>query len=104
TRAFVVQVSDLRSITNATVTATAWGVGTISFRNDGVLPDVQAGDELYSASIAVPTNGANLTLTVTAVAPGFSSTNVTANFPVLIRPANDDFAGRIVVSGSSNLL
>jgi subtilisin family serine protease len=102
TRTFLVQVSDLRSVTNAMVAAEVPGVGVVTFRNDGVPPDVRAGDDLYSATLIVPGDSmTTLTLNFSVVAPGFAPTNLTVGFPILTRPGNDDFAQRFPISGSS---
>ena len=104
TRTFVVRVSDLRSVTNASVTADVVNHGTVTFLNDGVAPDIFASDEVYTATLVVPGNHAELTFNLSVAAPGFGVTNRAFSFPVLIRPPNDDFTTRTLLIGNSNLL
>lgn len=87
-----VLVTDLLNINNATVTGTLSTGGNVTFLNNGVAPDAAFGDGVYTATIAVPAIGKEMSLTVNASAPGKTSVSATANFVIDDPPPNDLFA------------
>lgn len=94
------RVTDLFAVSNAVVTASIAGQPAPVFRNDGVAPDETAADGTYSATLAVPTAQPELTLTVTATAPGKTPATNLTTFTVIIPPANDQFADRAPLTGA----
>jgi subtilisin family serine protease/sugar lactone lactonase YvrE len=102
--AMYVHVTDLLGVTNATVTGTAPGLSPITFANNGVAPDRTANDAFYSAMIAAPIGDTQLAVTVTARAPGKTSTTKTFTYAVVRPtppPANDSFANATPLTGTS---
>jgi subtilisin family serine protease len=89
--AMFIEVTDVFSVTNATLTASIVGGGPVSFLNGGVAPDVTAGDGIYSGTVAVPLAATNLALRVVATAPGKTGVTNTFQFAVVGPPDNDDF-------------
>ena len=98
---FELAVTDLSPVTNATVTATGTGVGSIVFNNSGVGADRIAGDGIYSASVTVPTSISDFTLSVLASAPGKTAATLGRTYAVAYPPANDSFAARAPLVGAS---
>ena len=98
---FFARVTDVDPVTDATLTGTA-GETSLSFADDGTGGDATSGDAIYTAAFPAPsdTSVSQLTVTVTATAPGKTGATVTADFAVLHPPANDDFADRIVITGN----
>ncbi len=88
-----VTVTDMFSVTNATVKGTYGTNGTVNFVNNGTAPDAAAGDAIYSGRLVAPTNVSELILTVivTAPAPKTPSTNV-VRYTIVSPPGNDMFA------------
>jgi hypothetical protein len=78
-------------IVNATVTATIPGRGTITFRNDGVPPDVTANDNVYSATFAL-NSPSEQPVVFTATAPGMQPGSATNSYNIVPRPPNDNYA------------
>jgi hypothetical protein len=78
-------------INNATVTATIPGRGAVTFRNDGVAPDVTANDNVYSATITL-NSPADSPVVFTASATGMQPGSVTNSYNIVPRPPNDNFA------------
>ena len=96
------RVSDLFGVTDATVTGLVPGLTNLVFQNDGVLPDLVAGDAIYTTVLRTPSIGNSLTLTVTATAPGKIGISVNVTYPLLPRPSNDDFANAIKIRASGD--
>jgi hypothetical protein len=69
--------------------------------NNGVSPDVTAVDGTYSATLNVPTTGTNFTVSVVISAPGKQTVTNTTPFGILQPPANDRFANRAVLTGTT---
>ncbi|HEX9783015.1 MAG TPA: S8 family serine peptidase, partial [Opitutaceae bacterium] len=65
----VARVTDATGVTGATVAGTVNGSGALTFRDDGVSPDVTANDASYTATLAVPSGEGALSLAITAAAP-----------------------------------
>jgi subtilisin family serine protease len=102
--AFYVQVSDLTPVLNATVTGGLAGQAAVPFLDGGVTPDASASDGVYSVYLTAPAVSGDVDVVVDVTAPGKQSTTVTQRFSVVGRPANDDFAGRILASpGASSV-
>jgi uncharacterized repeat protein (TIGR01451 family) len=96
-----VQVTDGRSVTNATVVATiitnSINSTNLVFKNNGVDPDATANDDIYTANLIVPNNTNNLTLSFLITAPGkTNSTNVVV-YSVVPIPGNDNFTNAIKI-------
>jgi subtilisin family serine protease len=107
TNAVSVRVSDLFSVTNATVTAAVSTGTNLSFLNNGVPPDLVTNDAVYTANLIAPTNvtfpnTTNVTLIITATAPGKTGMTNTVTYVVVPPPPNDNFsnATKIVAGGS----
>jgi hypothetical protein len=96
-----VNVSDLSSVTNATVSGAIVGGSSLSFVNNGVSPDTTAADGTYSASLNVPTTGANFTVRVVVSAPGKQTATNSTTFQILQPPANDRFVNRMTLTGTT---
>jgi subtilisin family serine protease len=98
---FFVRVTDVDPITDAVVTGTAMEA-TLSFSDDGTNGDVNAEDGIYTTAFVAPTDASvtQLTLRVSATAPGYSSAIASAKFTVLHSPPNDNFADCITITGS----
>lgn len=92
---FFVQASDLFPVTSATVTGSAsFGGGAIAFLNDGIAPDLVAGDNIYSVSMDIPAEITSFTLEVDVSAPPKEPANQSVVFTVVPAPSNDFFVGR----------
>jgi subtilisin family serine protease len=96
-----VTVADLTPVTNASVTGQIVGGSSLTFANNGVTPDATAGDNIYSAILNVPMTGSNVSVRVVVSAPGKQSSTNSATFANIRPPANDLFANRSVVTGTS---
>ena len=96
-----VNVSDLSPVTNAAVSGGIVGGSSLSFMNNGVLPDTTAGDGTYSATMNVPSTGANFTVCVVVSAPGKQTATNATSFQILQPPANNRFANRTPLTGTT---
>jgi len=96
----VAQVTDLTAIGNATVTGSATGLPSMTFRNDGVSPDTTANDHLYCASFTVPSDRDQLVLTVQASAPSKTTQTVVTSFSIARPAANDNFSAATDLAGN----
>jgi subtilisin family serine protease len=93
-----VRVTDLFSITNATVTGQIQGeAGTIDFLNDATAPDVDAGDAIYSANVPIPEDITNMVLTIMVSAPDKADATNVVEYAVVPPPPNDDFVDAIKI-------
>lgn len=99
TEPLFVRVTDVLSITNANVVASAAGVTNITLLNTGVAPDVRAGDAVYSANFQVPTNLGPLTMVFVTTAPGATNATNIVNYTIVPRPPNDDFVNASKIAG-----
>ena len=101
------RVTDIISVTNATVTATVDGAGytaaQLKFLNDGVAPDIEGLDAVYSASL-LPTKAGTVTLTFIATATGKVGLTNVVTYVVGDRPANDQFARPIKIDAAGGSL
>jgi subtilisin family serine protease len=96
-----VRVTDLFSVTNATIAATSPGLPPLSFRNDGVAPDTTALDGTYTAAFTVPTVGTQLVVTTVVTAPGKVAATNTSAFAIVLRPPNDLLADASPLAGAT---
>src|SRR5262245_20716786 len=92
-----VRVIDGAPVTNATITATVNGNPGPSFRNDGLAPDVSAGNAVYTASLDVPTNVSTLTLQLVITAPNKDTATNTVQYNIVPLPPNDFFTNAVKV-------
>jgi hypothetical protein len=91
TQSIFVQVTDVLSVTNATVVATVNGTTNLTFLNNGAAPDAKANDAIYSANLDVP-NGTNLVvLNFLITAPAKTNSTNVVTYNVVPTPANDYF-------------
>ncbi len=101
------RVTDIISVTNATVTATVDGAGytaaQLKFLNDGVSPDLEGLDAVYTAAL-LPTKAGTVSLTFIATAPGKVGLTNVVNYVVGDRPANDQFARPIKIDAAGGSL
>jgi hypothetical protein len=103
TNIIFVRVTDVASVTNATISATIVGGTNIVFRNDGVPPDLAASNAIYSATLVVPTNQASVTINMVISAPGKDTSTNTVTYFIVPIPANDNFANafKVPVNGTN---
>lgn len=92
-----VKVTDVYGVTNATVTGTIAGSTNLTFANDGLPPDVLAGDSTYTASFQVPASTGLVTLTIGATAPGELGVTNVVTYSIVPPPPNDNFTNAIKV-------
>ncbi len=89
------RITDIVSVTNATVSATVVGPGfdnvILPFINNGAKPDLEALDGTYSAYFT-PTQAGTFQFTFTATAAGKTGLTNVISYVVADRPANDQFA------------
>ena len=94
---FYITLTDLVPVTGATMTGGLDGGASLPFVDDGVSPDLIAGDGVYSATLLVPSGVSSTYLNVQVSAAGKNTASETFTFAVLMPPANDDFSDRIAV-------
>ena len=92
----IVRVTDVFGVTNAIVTGTTFPEGdSISFRNDGVAPDVLENDALYTAELTMPEDPGEYVFSLRAEAPEEEEKEYVSEevrYHVVEPPENDDFA------------
>lgn len=98
---FFLAVSDLSAVSGASVIGRFNEGSSVTFWDTGLGADAAANDGVYSASLVVPDDGPVATLTVNVVAVGKTPASESFLFDVLVPPVNDDFADRVVLSGSA---
>lgn len=98
-----VTVSDLAMVTNATVTGSIAGGGTLLFLNNGAPPDAVAANGIYSAPLAVPAATNPITLTISVTAPGKVGSTSVVTYAVAPRPTNDSFTNATKVASGGGL-
>ncbi len=86
-----VEVNDLMPVTNATVVGSIPGAFTNQFPNNGVAPDVIAGDNKHTFNISLPSVTTNFTLTLAVSAPGKSNFVGSFTYRTATIPPNDSF-------------
>jgi hypothetical protein len=97
TNSIFMRVSDGLGITNATITATTDSGANLPFHNDGVAPDLKANNDIYSASLHVPTNQSSITITMVVSAPGKTNSTNSVTYIIIAPPPNDYFTNAIKV-------
>ncbi len=88
----VVRVSDVFGVPNAVVTGALPDGNTVAFSNDGEVPDVLAGDALYTAELTMPDAPGEYVFSVRAEAPEKEWIMAEVRYVVVSPPVNDDFA------------
>lgn len=96
---FLIAVSDLKVVKDATVIGTVSGQPEqVVFRNDGQAPDRIANDGTYTANIRVPSTVETLNLALSVSAPSKVPFSGDFSYGILRRPDNDDFDTAFTVS------
>ncbi len=103
TNLFLVRVTDLFKVTNATVTATISIGGSITFANAGAPPDVVANDAIYSGNYIAPNVTTNFTLTLVSSAPGKSGLTNVLEYSIIPPPTNDNFVAASKIPNAGGL-
>jgi alpha-tubulin suppressor-like RCC1 family protein/subtilisin family serine protease len=98
-----VYVRDFQAVTNATVAGTAGGSTSVAFLNNGTGGDVTANDNVYTASITLPTTGTSYSLSVQVSAPGKTSVTIPNTYTLRQPPANDNFSARTTITGNATV-
>ena len=96
---FYITVTDVVPVTGATVTGDLDGGASQPFLDDGVSPDLIAGDGIYSAALLVPSGVSSTELNVQVSAAGKSPASNTFAFAVLVPSENDDFSSALILTG-----
>lgn len=91
------RVTDGSPVTNAAITATLSSGGSLSFRNDGVQPDVTANNAVYSARLVAPNITNDLVVTLIVSAPGKDTVTNFVAYSIVAPPPNDNFTNSIKV-------
>ncbi|MGC3959320.1 MAG: M36 family metallopeptidase [Verrucomicrobiota bacterium] len=102
TNSIFVRVTDGKAVTNATVTASLSTGGTLSFANNGQLPDLVANDANYTGKFVVPNLSTNVTLTLVITAPGKDSATNLITYAIVPPPPNDFFTNAIKVPAAGS--
>lgn len=103
----IVRVTDVFGVTNAIVTGTTLPEGnSISFKNDGVAPDVLENDALYTAELTMPEEPGEYVFSVRAEAPEEEEKEYVSEevrYHVVEPPGNDDFefSFKLLAEGTS---
>ncbi|HET7625968.1 MAG TPA: M36 family metallopeptidase [Verrucomicrobiae bacterium] len=97
TNTFLIRVTDTLPVTNATIVTTTSTGDTLEFHNDGVAPDDKADNDIYSASLVIPTNQTSITITNIISAPDEETTTNILSYLIFVPPPNDDFSKAIKV-------
>jgi len=95
-QAIYVRVTDGEPVRNATVIGQIDG-SPLTFKNDGVPPDLWADDATYTAEILVPSGATNVALTIRVEAPGKVPSTNAVGYVVIPPPINDHFTNAIKV-------
>jgi subtilisin family serine protease len=96
-----IAVTDLTPVLNATVTGSFAGSSSAQFLDNGVSPDETSGDGIYTGTVTPPSVGNTATLSVSASAPGKNNASQSFQLPITARPANDNFADRIMLTSGT---
>jgi subtilisin family serine protease len=93
-----VQVSDVFSVTDATVTGVIEELDiTLTFENDGNPPDELEGDNIYTANFEVPSEISSVTIVITVDAPNKEQRVIEVTYSIQPPPPNDDFVNAIKI-------
>jgi len=103
TNVIYIRVTDGLSVSNATVVASLSLGGTLTFRNDGVAPDLSPNNSIYSANFLAPNVTTNVTITFVTTAPGKDTSTNMVVYAIVPLPPNDYFtnATKVVANGGS---
>jgi hypothetical protein len=102
---FAVTVTDLSSVTDATVRATVQPSGSeVMFRNDGAGGDETAGDEVYTADLTLPVVPGPFNIVFNVSAPDKESASRTVTYNIAAPPLNDHFADALDIPSEGALL
>jgi len=103
TNVISLRITDGKSVTNATISATLSLGGTLNFRNDGVAPDLSANNAIYTARYVTPNLNTNVTLTLVISAPEKETTTNLVSYVIVPIPTNDNFtnAAKVATSGGA---
>ncbi|MFN0127739.1 MAG: S8 family serine peptidase [Verrucomicrobiales bacterium] len=93
-----VTVTDLYPVVDATVDVRVGDAAVQRFADNGLSPDAQAGDGMYTGAIDVPASGNSMNVVVTASAREAEPVESTFILPIAVPPSNDDFASRVSVT------
>lgn len=95
---FYVTVTDVVPVLGATVMGDLDGGSAVALLDDGAGADLVGGDGVYSATLMVPMEVSTTDLNLQISASGKNPASESFTFSVLMPPANDDFANRIVLA------
>lgn len=103
---FSVRVTDLVGISDATVTATVLETEeTIEFTNDGVDPDLNAGDATYTGSYTVQDIGLDsINISFTATAPEKNEATRNLKYNIVVPAPNHLFADALKIPSNGYIL
>ncbi len=102
---FMVTVTDLTGVTNATVRAMVQNSGSeVSFRNDGTEGDEVSGDEVYTADLTLPVAPGPFGILFSVSAPGKESVSRSVTCNIAAPPLNDHFADALDIPAEGALL
>jgi subtilisin family serine protease len=96
---FYITVTDVSPVTGATVTGDLDAGASQAFLDDGVSPDLIAGDGVYSATLLVPSGVNSTELNVQVSAAGKNPASDTFTFAILMPSQNDDFTNALILTG-----
>ena len=100
-----VTVTDSVAVTNAVVRGTFGALTSVIFPNDGLVPDLVAGDNVYTLNVTVPNLVSNLVdLTLEVSAPGKLDATLTVTYLVQSPPPNDLFDNGIRISDGGGVV
>lgn len=94
-----VLVSDIDMVKKARVEAKV-GANKVTLLDDGVAPDRNKSDGIYSAAIALPVQEGTFSYEVSIHAAGKKVHNQTITYTIIKPLANDHFANRSVITGT----
>lgn len=98
TQTIVVRVTDLVGVPDATVTGALSSGQSVVFTNDGVSPDIKAGDALYTAEVTLPPSAGDIELILSIEAPLKQGGDVSVSYTLVPPPPNDDFNKAIKIA------
>ena len=103
--AIQVTVTDSTAITNAVVRGTFGTLTNVIFPNDGLVPDLAAGDNIYTLNVTVPNLVSNaLDLTLQVSAPGKADATLTVTYLIQAPPPNDNFVNGIRIPDGGGIV
>jgi len=97
TNSIFLRITDGPGVTNATIVASTTTGTNLIFRNNGVPPDLLTNDQVYSASLRVPTTGDSVTINMVITAPGKDPSTNSVTYLIVPTPSNDHFTNSLKV-------